>query len=732
MSSDPKAVIRPAMAALFVVVMVSTAVVPVVGAVPAAPPDSTSAAEGDAGASAVGGNAAVDSSAVVVGSTAAEDSSTAARDSSTAGVVVPDERGGHVVMPVFEVRASILRPQPQADAEELRTAAIEARDATSVADLAPLVPDSRASMNSRGETVLMVRGAPERQIVIQQDGIPLTLPWDERADLSLLPVQAIGTVRVTRGAGSVLTGPNAVAGFVDLRTRERSSAGYDADLLLSMGEVDHYRAAGLVDWAGESWQGLAAISHDQLDGFLVPQDDSAPFNQDPTRRTRTNSDTRRTSALLKGVRHWSNGSRLALSLQGYDAQRGVPPEDYLADARFWRYPEIQRGLAGLELQLRPDEGRRWRMDLNLSYDGFHQEIRKFDDASYQTPELTPGVSYETDDDRTGYGRVQLSRILGKHDTLALALSSRYTHHNESLELDGPEQSYSEWLSGAALEWEKRHKGSWGLRLGAGVDWATTPLTGDKPARDGQSAPSWSARGTKEFADRGELYLQLARRSRFPSLRELYSGALGRFVPNFDLKPEDQTSVEIGGGVHGRRWSLGASAFGYLTEDGIVKKSLPSHQFQRVNEEEIRVLGLELRGTWRPRPGLRIEGHHSFLHARARQDGAFDARVEDRPDFLSWLDVSQQWRWGGSVGVEMVATGARYSQDLTAGGLVKLPSQIQWNLRAAWKLVVPSSWFTSSEIFVRVDNVLDTTLLYQAGLPQPGRQLRVGLDTRLGN
>ena len=29
----------------------------------------------------------------------------------------------------------------------------------------------------------------------------------------------------------------------------------------------------------------------------------------------------------------------------------------------------------------------------------------------------------------------------------------------------------------------------------------------------------------------------------PSLRELYSGALGRFVPNFDLDPEEQQQLE---------------------------------------------------------------------------------------------------------------------------------------------------------------------------------------------
>ena len=134
-----------------------------------------------------------------------------AEDLADSVVVVPDERGGAVILPVFEVLGAILRSTPQADVEEISSTTLETLDPSTVADIIPLVPNARASTNSRGETVLMIRGSPERQIVIHQDGIPLTLPWDERADLSLLPGDAISGVRVTRGAGSVLSGPNAVA-----------------------------------------------------------------------------------------------------------------------------------------------------------------------------------------------------------------------------------------------------------------------------------------------------------------------------------------------------------------------------------------------------------------------------------------------------------------------------------------------------------------------------------------
>jgi iron complex outermembrane receptor protein len=653
-----------------------------------------------------------------------------AQDLPDSAVVVPDARGGKVILPVFEVMGEILRSEGQADVEEITSATIEARDPATVADIVPLVPNARATTNSRGETVLMIRGAPERQIAIQQDGIPLTLPWDERADLSLLPAEAIGEARVTRGAGSVLSGPNAVAGFVQLRTREREFSGWDSRLRFAMGEAERVQGSATVEWMGNAWGGMAVLAGDRSEGFLLPEKYVPQYNQNPDSRLRNNSDYERGNALFKIYRHWKNGSRLALSVQGYDGERGVPPEDYLADARFWRYPEIRRGLTGLVFDWRPDGP--WSLDLNLSYDRFHQEIRDYDNADYDSPPLAPGVDYETDDDQTGFGRFELRRRLGSYDTLALAASSRYTLHRESLVYEGPEQEFSEWLSGVGLEWEKRHLGSWGMRLGVGVDHASTPQTGDKPARASQSTPAVSLRGTKEFGEKGELYLQLARRSRFPSLRELYSGALGRFVPNPELTPEDQSSVELGGTISRRRWSLSSALFGYLTEDGIVRKSLPSRQFQRVNEERIRTLGFEVRGSWQPRAGLRLVGHQSFLYARAEEDGSFDAYVEDRPAFISYLDLSQSWRFGGQVGLEAIANGPFYSEDLVVEGLVEVPSQIAWNFRVSYQWYARSTWFSSATAYIRVDNIFDQLLYNQIGLPEAGRMLRAGIDVELGN
>ena len=61
--------------------------------------------------------------------------------------------------------------------------------------------------NSRGEAQPAIRGSDERQIGIFLDGVPLTIGWDHRTDMSIIPLTAAQGVRLIRGLSSVLYGP---------------------------------------------------------------------------------------------------------------------------------------------------------------------------------------------------------------------------------------------------------------------------------------------------------------------------------------------------------------------------------------------------------------------------------------------------------------------------------------------------------------------------------------------
>src|SRR5512134_2890277 len=52
------------------------------------------------------------------------------------------------------------------------------------------LPFLHVRTNSRGEAELSVRGSASRQVAVLVDGVPLTLAWDARADVSVIPATA--------------------------------------------------------------------------------------------------------------------------------------------------------------------------------------------------------------------------------------------------------------------------------------------------------------------------------------------------------------------------------------------------------------------------------------------------------------------------------------------------------------------------------------------------------------
>src|SRR5690606_33014376 len=76
--------------------------------------------------------------------------------------------------------------------------------AATVEDLLREIPLLHVRTNSRGEAELTARGSESRQVAVLVDGIPLTLGWDARSDMSVLPATAPVEVTLLRGLSSML------------------------------------------------------------------------------------------------------------------------------------------------------------------------------------------------------------------------------------------------------------------------------------------------------------------------------------------------------------------------------------------------------------------------------------------------------------------------------------------------------------------------------------------------
>jgi len=584
-------------------------------------------------------------------------------------------------------------------------------------DLEALLPATSVNVNSRGESLLMIRGAPERHVTVSLDGIPLVVPWDERADLSLIPLDGVSSLRAVRGAASLLHGPNGVAGALDLRT---NGNGPTASASFQAADGDDYAARASLRSRRAGWTWLAAASVRDRGALLLPDGAETPFHQADADE-RTNTDLRQASTLLTGRRDLDGGGRLSVLLLASDAERGVAPETHLdAKARLWRLPLVRRGLAGVRLE-RP-LGDRWRLDASAAADIFAQDIREYDSDAYVGDDLVAGDELDQGRDHTGHLRLNFERSLSGLSNLNLLVQGRVTRHRQRELVDGPHLDYTQQLVSGIAEVNLVPNAPWTLRLGAGIDAAATPATGDKPARDAVSAPALLARMTRDVGRSAQAHLAVSRRSRFPALRESYSGALGKFVPNPDLAPERQILAEAGIATRSAGWEAGVTGFVARLSDGIEKETQDDGRFMRVNRGRIDTRGLEFVLARRFSRGLTVGLHHSLLHARVHDADGPERPAEDRPSHQGSLLA--EWRTPDGWHLSLVGSwiGDRASADATdpVDGLADLDAAAWWD---AW---VGRSFDYGTrnalEVRIGVRNLGDAVVWEQTGLPGAGRTL----------
>lgn len=646
----------------------------------------------------------------------------------------PDTSGVDRVLSPFLIQADRIGREVRPGEVRAGGYAIDLRDHRTADEAAPLLPSTRVTVNSRGEALFMVRAAPERHVRLFEDRIPLAVPWDERADLSLVPTEAIGEVRATRGVHSVLDGPNALAGVIRLVPFEPERAGARTRLAFTAGEGERFQAHLLHAVRQGDWNGLFAASRRERAAFLLPRSVDAPFHQGAG-RARTNSDAEQSSVMARVGRKFDGGGAVRLTLHGMDGAKGVPPETHREDARFWRYPEVRRALAGLSVETPIRRGGAWFLRADGSLDWFRQEIRKFDDATYSTPELAAGVDHEKNDDRTGYGSLRLTGPAGPFGSVSLQSVFRKTIHVETIQVDGPESRFSQSLGSVVGEGTVQLLRALEVRGGAGYEIASTPETGGMPRRDATGAEVLHIRVSGDAGGKDGWYGTASRRSRFPSLRELYSGALGRFVPNPDLEPERQDLVEAGVFHESGRLSICVALFAADLDGAIEKTVLPGGEgkFQRRNVGRIRTLGFETAVSYRPRPGMAFAADHTILDSRREEEGGDRAPAEDRPAYQSSISATFLHLSGAGLGIEGIVTGPRHGADTTdeADGLRRLPAQGSVNARVSWAWTPVGRSLSDVEFFLRVNNLSDSRIDSQVGLPDAGRTALAGFRVGFG-
>jgi iron complex outermembrane recepter protein len=511
-----------------------------------------------------------------------------------------------------------------AGASVLTAADLQASDRGALAGALSLAPGvTFTRIGQRNETAVYVRGYDMRQVPLFIDGVPIYTPYDGYVDLDRFTTYDVAELNVSKGFASVLYGPNALGGAINIVSRRPSAP------LQGQATVGYATGSSLT----LSLNGGSRFSRFYVQGGASYLDaDTFPMAQDfqPTRNQPAGDrlNAYRQDAKFNVKLGWTPNGRdeYAVSYVGQRAEKGNPPyagTDPLVKIRYWKWPYWDKDSVYFVSNTRVGSSSYIRG--RAFYDTYDNALYSYDDASYTT--MNKASSFKSlYHDYTAGGSVEWGASIGSHTLRAAGHYKGDAHEDHNL--GEPVKHFEGRIVSAGVEDTWTIGGKLSLVVGASGDWQSTTRAEDyqkgqvidlmKTCKaDGTSCGDASGfnpqAGLFYAVPSGQVRVTVARKTRMPSLKDRYSYKMGTAVPNPDLKAEHNLTLEGGyQGTLGSRTSFQASVFYSRIDDMIQRYYLQPNLSQLRNVGEASSGGIELDARTRLVPRLDLGANYTFL------------------------------------------------------------------------------------------------------------------------
>jgi len=472
----------------------------------------------------------------------------------------------------FDLGQIVVRAQPRdgvvVGGETLDQELIEAFNRNTLDDAANLLPGVSASNSggSRNERLLFVRGFDRFQVPLSIDGIRVYLPADNRLDYGRFLTPDVAEIQVAKGYASVLNGPGAMGGAVNLVTRTPTrQLEAEARGVLELdrgGDYAGYTTFALLGTRQDAWYAQASYVRNEQDHWDLPSDFVATASEDGGERDFSRTEDWRVNVKAGFTPNATDEYSLSYTRQEGSKNAPLSTTDPVGSQRNWVWPwwnlESVYFLSTTALtDVVTVKARAYR-------NTFDNLLAAYDDRS-QTTQTRPRAFNSYYEDEAWGGSLQVDEQIGESYRLSAALHFRSDQHIEYQQsfpagTVEPPQTNKENTWSLALEYNGELTTALTLTAGGSYDWrdlkcaeefgtvpggGAVPVLFDYPIRD---ADTYSLQGQLKWqaSDATGIYASISSRSRFPTIFERFSSRFGGAVSNPDLEAERATNYEIGG------------------------------------------------------------------------------------------------------------------------------------------------------------------------------------------
>jgi outer membrane receptor protein involved in Fe transport len=577
----------------------------------------------------------------------------------------------------------------------------------------------------KGESYVSIRGFNDNDVKIMIDGVAVYEQYSRQIDLAQFPIDNVAKITVTKGASSVLYGPNAMGGVINIITKTASKPMATASAAWGDYGTEHYSfsaGAPIGDFTvyggysyrhSNGWRLSSDYDEDWwADQLEAPEDGGA----------RDRSDYLQHHINFKLGYEPSEDTKLFLTFNYYNNEKGVP------NRPLWRFNEWEQWQLSLVGEQQVTD---WlRLKARAFYvshdDELYGRFGQYPKVLKKPYVLSPYENYSTG------GELQAFMDFGRWSYLKIGGSfvrdeTKQREKEEPLALNDwtPWETFAAHTYSIGIEDEVRPLDWLAFVVGVSYDYYDPREATDQELTDSIDALNPQGGVVITLSENTNLHGSIGKKTRFPHLKELYSDAVGG---NPDLDPQKTTTYEVGlTHAFSDAITFSATAFYNDIDDLIDKADDENGDKIYINIGKAVTKGVEVslgaditEAFW---AGL----NYTYMRTEDKDN---DRELEGRPRHRANLDLRYRFPFGLNLSTQLSYVNRQYCEKYTYTPTelitewTQSPDFLLLNARAEQKL--GKLWGVEGSAFVEVTNLTDRDY-YEVGQPAPGRNFLAGLN-----
>ncbi len=588
------------------------------------------------------------------------------------------------------VEAPLPKDAPLAATCLIKKEKIENMAAKDISEILSYTSGTFVSTGSKNEFRLKIRGFSSQKIALLYDGIPVYEPYFNSFDLRTITAEEIESVKIVKGASSVLYGPNALGGVVNIISRRPNSPSFSLKTSYDSNKTTYLSSITAFDWKNLYFSGYA--SYEKSDGFRWPQNGQNVL--------RTNSNYERKNITGKIYYYPNPQSEILFEGSYYSSQYGLPAAIEYYRPRYWRFKEWTR--AQFNLGGTFSLFRTGHLKLRSYYVRHYNVLDAYNSQDRQK------LLWESTYDNDSYGVFLLGSLphLSRSE-LKFSLNFRNDHVRTQDDVGKEWEEFKHQTFSAGIENHCSLSQHWKLIGGLSFD-LLKKLSGQTKSTLNPII------GLKFFPqDYFDLHLSFSQKSRFPSMKSLYSSQGG----NPGLRDERGTNYELGF-TYNKNFLVKGAVFYNRIKDLIQVIRLPDGYKSNMNIGQAYIFGFEL-GIEKNITPFNFSANYTFLKGKDKE--------EKRPlDLLpqSQFNFSLEAALADSLRLSLWGIAISSSEVNIYDEQVEIPGYFILN-------ILISKSLANFNIFLKVENLFNKYYVTEPGYPMKARTIVLGVKFSVG-